>query len=527
MKNTATFFYEQSLRRPEALALNVEATDYTFREVNTMVAMLASKMALRPSSSDRLHVAIFTGRSLSAYIGVLATMYTGRAYIPLNPRFPDARNLYLLEAISAEIIIVDEKCSELLKNFVTEISGKLILMLEHETTPEWCKEHPQNEYYALDRLKAGAPTNFEPVPVNEQTAAYTLFTSGTTGLPKGVTITHSNLQAFITNYNELYEMNENDRATMMFDLTFDASVLSIWPTWVKGAALFIVPENLALFGVRYVRENQISHWGSVPSTGAILNHHGFLEANCMPSLRYTWFGGEALPASLCRAWTDAAPNSEIVNIYGPTEATVCFTHLLFDKNETYPTEILPIGKAFTGQKTVLVDTSLKVLGDGDSGELLVSGSQVSAGYLKAPELTADKYVKLQGQGSDEIWYRTGDIAKWGAKFGYEYIGRIDNQVKLRGFRVDLSEIENAIFKISSCSMVAVIGNNAEHTGGYSDVVAFVAGSTKAAQEIIDGCRKLIPEYMIPSQVILKSVLPLTPNGKTDVKALRAELLAKA
>src|SRR5262249_24212385 len=243
--------------------------------------------------------------------------------------------------------------------------------------------------------------------------AYLLFTSGSTGAPKGVLIRHDNAVAYIGNVLDRYRPSPEDRFTQLFDFSFDLSVHDMFLCWSAGACLYCPPPT-ALAGLRdFVREHELTFWFSVPSTAAYMSRMKMLRAGAFPSLRMSLFCGEAMPASLASAWRTAAPNSVIENLYGPTEATVAFTVYRlsdgdFGARDDQP--IVPIGLPLPGQYAAVIDADGGVVPDGQPGELCLGGSQVADGYWRMPEVTATRFRSPVGLPDDAPcrWYRTGD-----------------------------------------------------------------------------------------------------------------------
>jgi len=275
--------------------------------------------------------------------------------------------------------------------------------------------------------------------VDAASLAYVFFTSGTTGTPKGVPITHANVLSYLRGIKSFIEIGPDDRVMQVVDLTFDLSVHDIFLAWTAGACLISIPENGTLLCTRFVEEHSGTHWLSVPSAAALVKQTGLLTSGSMPTLKYSLFCGEALPGTVAENWATAAPNSKIFNIYGPTEATVAFSAAPYVPGQAYPPAIVSLGSAFPEQRMGLFDENGCRIDDG-VGEICLAGSQLTDGYWNAPQITAERFFKAEG----ERWYRTGDLGKFVPGEGYAFLGRSDRQVKIRGYRVELQEIENAV-----------------------------------------------------------------------------------
>ena len=267
---------------------------------------------------------------------------------------------------------------------------------------------------------------------------------------------------------------------------------------------------------------------SVPSVIMFMSRMRMLKPGVFPLLRWSLFAGEPLPATLAEKWQQAAPNSAVENIYGPTEATITISHYRWD-SESSPAEckngVVPIGQAFSTQRACMVDEQFRPLPPGQAGELCLAGSQVSAGYLDDEERTAAQFVRLP-DGDDTVWYRTGDrvVADEGGCMCY--LGRLDDQVQVHGHRVELQEVDCALRKAAETEMAVAVAHNSTD-GRTEGICGFVCGSDSStkAQGILKLCRQLLPSYMVPQRIIFLSSLPLNPNGKIDRGALAKRLEA--
>lgn len=237
----------------------------------------------------------------------------------------------------------------------------------------------------------------------------------------------------------------------------------------------------------------------------------------MPSMRFTFFCGEALTAAVADAWAEAAPNAAVFNLYGPTEATVAFSAFRCKPGQFEPSMIVPLGDPFSGQSIGLFEVDKPAKAQGDIGEICLSGSQVCAEYWKAPELTSRRFFNLDGR----WWYRTGDLGRIDPQLGLLFAGRADHQVKIRGFRVELQEIEGVVRSAGGRDLVAVIPWPTTADGGATGCVAFIHGAEGDAEAIRVECQRLLPDYMVPSRVIFLDEMPLNSNGKVDYLRLKS------
>jgi amino acid adenylation domain-containing protein len=358
--------------------------------------------------------------------------------------------------------------------------------------------------------------------------AYLLFTSGSTGVPKGVMVAHENVRAFAQTIADRYETTEEDRFSQVADLTFDASVFDLYVAWERGSCLCCPTQAQLKKPGAWVRDRRLTVWFSVPSLGLVMKRLGMLAAGAYPTLRWSVFCGEPLPDSLAADWAIAAPNSTVENIYGPTEVTVACTAYRWSP-QTSPAEavhgLVPIGEPLTGMSELIVDSDGTQADFGESGELLMSGPQVALGYWRDPEKTAAAFVEPLDR--VDIHYRTGDLVRReGPNSPMVFMGRIDSQVKIGGYRVEMAEVEGALRAAAGTEeAVAVAWPRTESSA--SGITAFVQGEEADPRAIRKAMSANLPTYMVPKVVHRVDRLPLNANGKFDREALVKRLDAGA
>jgi D-alanine--poly(phosphoribitol) ligase subunit 1 len=271
---------------------------------------------------------------------------------------------------------------------------------------------------------------------------------------------------------------------------------------------------------RFIRERQLTVWFSVPSVVAFMQDMKMLTAGAFPSLRYSAFCGEPLPATSVRAWQQACHNGVIDNIYGPTEATVaCLSQRCSEPFVvTKERGTIAIGTPFHGTEVAIVDASCNFLASGDNGELALSGKQVAKGYFKDPQKTAARFPSI----NDKTWYLTGDLAYQDADGRFHHLGRTDNQVKVLGHRIELEDVEAHLREVCAADSVAAVAWPIAN-GSAEGIVAFVAGSSLSAAEVRERMQRRVPKYMVPTEVRFLPRLPVSASGKTDRKTLTAML----
>lgn len=364
------------------------------------------------------------------------------------------------------------------------------------------------------------PQKFEPVDVDPTSLAYILFTSGTTGEPKGVPIRQDSVVQYVQSMDSLYPLLPTDRCTQLFELTFDLSGHDMFVTWNAGACLFVPHRSMALFSADLVVSQELTVWFSVPSVVAELMRSRKLTPSAFQSLRLAFFCGERMPIELAQAMKIAAPNAQIVNIYGPTEATIAFTHFAWDGNDL--PEIctdLPIGYPLPEQQVFLLDSKHQPVPPNTVGEMYLVGSQVSDGYWKNSKQTAARYHNLTLNNKTPLHaYSTGDLAIEVPGLGLVFRGRIDDQVKLHGIRIKLGAIEAAVRQVSGNQQAAAIVWPQDYP---EKLIVYVEKGNISATDVLEKCQNLLPHHEQPNEIVEIDRLPLTSNGKMDRKKLVA------
>jgi amino acid adenylation domain-containing protein len=356
--------------------------------------------------------------------------------------------------------------------------------------------------------------------------AYLLFTSGSTGAPKGVPVTHANVLHFIDVVTRRYGVTEYDRFSQTFDQTFDLSVFDLFVAWESGACV-CTPQPIDLLApVQFIRKHQVSVWFSVPSVAALMRKKKVLKPNSMPTLRWSLFCGEPLPRASAEEWQAAAPNSILENLYGPTELTIaCFVHRWDSQRspQLCVNDVVPIGRPLEGLGAVLLGEQLEPPATNGAGELCVCGPQTVPGYWKDASKSAERFVTLPATDSSEMrFYRTGDRVMQLAGGEYAFLGRMDDQIKVLGHRVELGEVESALRQDPRVAEAVAVGWP-EESGTAEGVVAFVSGSQLDPEQLKKAASELLPDYMAPRQIFLVDALPLNGNGKVDRGAIRRQL----
>jgi non-ribosomal peptide synthetase component F len=316
--------------------------------------------------------------------------------------------------------------------------------------------------------------------------------------------------------SELLGLAADDRALEVCELSFDFSVLDMFATWHAGASLHVLPANRVMNAVKFARESRLTVWNSVPSLAGMLGQIKALAPGILPDVRLTVFGGEPLPLGIVEAWRQAAPNSAVYNLYGPTEVTVsCMGQPVTHPPAVTPKrDVIAIGTPFPDMSAAILTRDRQIAPAGEPGELALAGVQLAVGYLNAPELTEARFPSINGK----RWYLTGDLALRDAAGIFHHLGRINNQIKVLGNRVELEEIDTHLRELSRAELVATVGWPVAD-GGVKGLIAFIVGSPVKTEQILTGLRRRLPAYSVPSRIIPIEQMPLNNNGKVDRSAL--------
>lgn len=513
--NIARHFLSHARSRPDHLALVLAGTQLTYGELATRSLAVTRWLEARCEGRRPERVGVLASRTLPAYAGIVGSCLAGATYVPINPRIPVQRLAETLAAARLDALVADGAGATALASLPPGTECPPVLPLA--TDAAWPRL-PEEDW------RSAAAT-----PVESGAIAYIIFTSGTTGKPKGVMVTVDNVHHYVEFNQERYGFTPDDRFAQFSEIAFDVSVYDLFLAWRCGGSIHVVPPGQLMAPAGFIREQRVTSWASVPSVIAIMDRVGVLKPDAFPSLRVSYFCGDALPLASAEKWRRAAPHSLVDNHYGPTETTVTCTVQRFEDppNVTREREIVSIGLPYPGMHALIVDEDLKILPAGTPGELALAGTLVSAGYLGDPELTARRYPEIDHPSLGRLrWYLSGDRVQAAADGSLHHLGRIDNQVKVMGYRIELEEIEAHLRSICDVTSVAAVAWPIEN-GTASGIVAFVAGSTLEPVRVQERMRQRVPAYMVPARIQPVEELPLNANGKVDRNKLRALYLAPA
>ncbi|MEV7779601.1 amino acid adenylation domain-containing protein [Kitasatospora sp. NPDC088351] len=518
-------FRASARRVPEHPALLLRGRTWTYRELDGIARQWAA--AITRSAARPRRVAILGHRSIVTYAGFLAALYAGATVVPLNKKYPVARNRDILERAEADVVLADAGSLAGLGPLLDGLAGAPAVVL-----PE-SDEVPGNVPAAVRVLTradvAACVPSGGPVAVAPEDGAYLLFTSGTTGRPKGVPVSHANVAAFLHANTERYGFTEQDRFTNTFDQTFDLSVFDLFMAWGSGGCLVPMDTFDLMTPLDFVRTHGITVWFSVPSVAVLQHRRGALVPDSLPSLRWSLFCGEALPAATAQVWGEAASGSVVENLYGPTEATIaCLVHRWDPRTSPagVVNGVVPIGSPYPGTAAAVFAEDGSPVPDGGTGELCLSGDQVFEGYLNAPEQTAGAFhlAPPADGGPGRRWYRTGDLVRRAENGEFGYVGRLDTQVKILGHRIETGEVEAHLLRQENVEQAVVLAVPGEEEG-VTVLTGILVGKDLDVYDVDEELRRTLPPYMIPLFYHLLDGFPLNDNGKVDRKALRHRVVS--
>jgi amino acid adenylation domain-containing protein len=499
-------------RHPEKSAVHARNRSLTYGELQARSSQLAHLLRERGvARGDR--VGILFPKAVESVIAMLGVLKAGAVYVPLDPHAPVRRVAGIAENCGLRALITTGERLQALGT-VTVDTAVLVSGEGHaEGHLPWA---------ALDAFPTSAP----PEVGVEGDLAYILYTSGSTGQPKGVMLTHRNALTFVDWCAATFDIRPDDQLSNHAPLHFDLSVFDVYNALGAGATVSMIHEEIAVFPQRLaalIEARGITVWYSVPSALVYLLLHGDLGVRNLDRLRLVLFAGEVFPMKYLRQLADLLPRAELYNLYGPTETNVCTYHRV-DRWRLAGQERLPIGRACANTETLALDAAGRVIGPGETGELYVRGPSVTPGYWGDRDKTGRALVPnpLQPYLGERL-YRTGDLVTPDEDGEYLFLGRRDSQVKSRGYRIELGDVEAALYAHPAVVEAAVIAVPDQEIGSrLRGFVALKAGETLTAAALQSHCGALVPRYMVPEAIELRPSLPKTSTGKTDRAKLAAE-----
>src|ERR1051326_74800 len=492
-------FERQVERAPEATALLWEEQQVSYAELNRRANQLAHYLRRLGVGPESL-VALVMERSVEMGVAVLGVLKAGGAYLPVDPAYPGERVRFMLEDAGASVVLAS--------GVEFKDGNARVVRLDQE----W------------QGIAAEPEANLESVTVADN-LAYVIYTSGSTGRPKGMMITHRNVLRLFATSEQHFHFNANDVWSLFHSYAFDFSVWELWGALLYGGKLLLVKywesRSPSAF-LEQVREAGVTVLNQTPSAFRQLQHAEAEEPSGRLKLRVVIFGGEALELSSLKPWVErhGAEAPQLVNMYGITETTVHVTYRRLRASEIEGASGKVIGQALDDLVLYVLDERMQVLPVGVAGEMYVGGAGLGRGYLGRPELTATRFVPDPYSGvAGARLYRTGDVGRYRASGELEYVGRADEQVKVRGHRIELGEIEAALQQHEGVREAVVLVRGEAEQQQLVGYVVVAAGETVTSSELRASLEQRLPEYMIPQAFVALEQWPLTVNGKLDRNAL--------
>lgn len=500
-------------RRPDARAVVGQDETLTYGQIASRASRLA--LLLRAHGCRRRdRVAILMpkrARAVGSFVGVLEA---GCVYVPVDPVGAPARNAQILRQCEPKVVLAGGCDPAVVEDLRSRgaLDGAVVGWLDTDTPPP-CAAFRWSDVETMP--EGGRPADGRP-----EDPAYILFTSGTSGSPKGVPITHANVRPFIQWAVECFGLTAQDRLSAHASLTFDLSTFDIYAAFAAGAELHQVPRSVRLLphGMpRFIRDRGLTVWFSVPTQLRYVHRFDALGDISLPSLRHMIWCGDVLPTADLLYWKERLPDVAFTNLYGPTETTVASSYHRVPDDFSDPAAAIPIGVACPGEELVILDEALEPVEDGVAGDIYIGGVGLSPGYWRDPERTRAAFVRDPRNGDGRRLYRTGDRGRRDPDGTVHFLGRADFQIKTSGHRIEPIEVENAIDRLEEVTASVVVPVPIDDFSGSIVACAYVPANGhplspgELKQRLTDG----LPSYMIPTRWRVVDRLPLNERGKVD------------
>jgi amino acid adenylation domain-containing protein len=518
----------QAQARPDAVALVFKDARLTYGELeeasNRLAHLLKNAGCQR---GDR--VGLLMPKMPSAIVAMLGALKADTIYVPMDPASPPARQARVLEVADCRCILAAGAVGPMLRDALARATLKqrpVIGWLDDATAPE-----TSTAAAFTSRDLAACPASAPASANGDGDVAHILFTSGSTGLPKGVMITHASVVHLLRWASTYFGIAATDRISQHPPLRFDVSTLDVFGTLWAGAELHLVPPELNVLPhklAQFIREARLTQWFSVPSVLNLMANLDVVRQGDFPALRRVLFAGEVLPTPTLIHWMRRLPHVQFTNLYGPTETTIVSSYHTVPRCPADEREPIPIGRACSGEELMVLDEQLRPVAPGDMGELYIRGVGVSPGYWRDPEKTRNAFIPHpRAAGPQDRIYKTGDLARRGADGLFYYVGRADTQIKSRGYRIELGEIEAALHSLPGLRESAVVAIKSDGFEGWLICCAYVPAPERSVspESLRAALAGLVPGYMLPARWMRYDALPKNDNGKIDRPRLRDGFLS--
>ncbi|MEY9878308.1 amino acid adenylation domain-containing protein, partial [Streptacidiphilus sp. MAP12-33] len=500
-------FERRAARTPDAVAVDCEGTTLSYAQLDARsnrLARLLLERGVRPGT----RVALVLPRNADLLTALLAVMKTGAAYVPLDPDYPAERIAYVLQDAAPALLLADSTTVDGLPQNTEDGTARLLL----DTTETAAALDARHDGPLADAERGAA--------LNGALPAYVLHTSGSTGRPKGVVVPHAALTNFLTDMGRRFPLDENDNWLAVTTISFDIAGLELYLPLISGATVVLAPRRTVVDPIELgslLRRSGATVMQATPSLWRALLAEEATRASALPPLRVL-VGGEALPADLA---PELAALGTATNVYGPTETTIWSTARTLGQDEGHNPSI---GRPIANTSVYVLDSALRPVPAGVTGDLYIAGDGLAHGYLDRPALTSERFTADPFGAPGTRMYRTGDLARWTTDGELAFVGRADGQVKIRGHRIEPGEVEAVLARHQDVAQAVVVAR--EDTPGDKRLVAYVVAEQLVAEADLPAslrrfAAEQLPEYMVPSAVVVLDAMPLTDNGKVDRKALPA------
>lgn len=495
--NVLKYLNEIVTKKPDKLAYSDGENGLTFKEVYDQSRSIGSYLVSK--GVVKKPVVIFMKKSPWEIAAFFGTVTAGDYYVPIDEEMPAGRIQLILDNVQTPVIICDETTVEIAKQF--QVNNCEIVLYKDLI------QFPVNDA-AIDEIYRKA-LDTDPI--------YIVFTSGSTGIPKGVCACHRSVIDYIEQLSEILSFNEDTVFGNQAPLYFDACLKELYPTLKFGATTYLIPKStfsIPVNLVNYLNEHKINTICWVVSALTMISAFGTFKTVKPEYLHTIAFGSEVFPIKQFKLWREALPNATFTNLYGPTECTgmCCFYRV---NKEFEDGDVIPIGHPFPNREILLLDNEGKLVPQGEQGEICVRGTALTLGYYNDPERTAAAFVQNPlNTAYPELIYKTGDIGRIGDDGELYFVSRKDFQIKHMGHRIELGEIEVNVDMLPGVKMAACIYDKEK-----SKIVLFYVGDVDE-KELIVSMKSKLPRYMLPNRTVRLEDMPLTANGKIDRQTLK-------
>ena len=501
MQNHVLDYLDVTVERvPNKIAFANETEELSFLEVHNQNRAIASFLINKGLYKEP--VVVFMNKHPKTIVAFFGVINSGNFYVPIDEEMPSSRIGLILENLQPRAIICDDKTIEIAKGF--EFTSELYLYDELMQTPI------EEEKLAMVRAKA---IDTDPI--------YVVFTSGSTGVPKGVVACHRSVLDYIEQLSETLEFNEDTIFGNQTPLYFDACLKELYPTLKFGATTYLIPKSFFMFPIKlveFLNEKKINTICWVVSALTMISAFGAFKKVVPQYLHTIAFGSEVFPIKQFRIWREVLPNAKFTNLYGPTEGTGMCCYYKVNR-EFALDEVIPIGRPFKNTEIILLNEENKRASVGEVGEICIRGTSLTMGYYNNPEKTNEVFVQNPlNTAYPELIYRTGDIGKYNEYGELIFVSRKDYQIKHMGHRIELGEIEANVNSIEEVKLSGCIYDNKR-----GKIILCYVGEIEAG-ELTKILKEKLPRYMIPNYVEKLEEMPLTPNGKINRVLLKEKYI---